>query len=299
MKMLLRLLLCVVAPLLSAEAGPARKLLEEGLLASEQGNHAEAAEAFEKASEAAPEDELDPAIAYFNLGNTLKRIPERLPESTLAYEKAARTPDLDLQGKALFNSGNAWMEMGRQSMNGGDLAKAGKETTRAVELFRKSIQLDPADRDRKVNYELALRLEEELKKLQQQQQNQQQNQQQQDQQDQQDQQEQNQQNQEDQQSQQDQPQEQQGQENKEQDKPQDQSEAPQEEEQEKQQSSGKNGQSEEQNQQEAEAPQPTPSEQMTQEEAMMLLESLREEENASREKMRLRLGRPEEVDKDW
>jgi hypothetical protein len=40
-------------------------------------------------------------------------------------------------------------------------------------------------------------------------------------------------------------------------------------------------------------------EDMSKEEAMMLLDAMKAEEAAMREKLRLRLGRPVPVDKDW
>ena len=40
-------------------------------------------------------------------------------------------------------------------------------------------------------------------------------------------------------------------------------------------------------------------EEMTEQEAIMLLDALREEERAARERMRLKVGEPVPVEKDW
>jgi cobalamin biosynthesis protein CobT len=277
------LLLAGLAAWGEQEPRDARALMEKGITAFEGGDPASAEAAFGDAAEAAKDEKLDPAVPTYNRGVAL--LEQGLPEqASSVFEEALHTGNLELQSRAYYNRGNAIMSTVEPQLQQEQLQPALDATTRALEMYERAISLAPADVDAKANFELAQQKKKQIEMLieqqppQQQQQNQDssedqsqdENRDQQQQQQQQDQQDQNEQQQ--QQPQPDEGEDQQGQENQPQ---------PQEAE-----------DGEEQQQQSA-------SEEMTEEEAKMLLEAMKEEEAAARERMRLQLGPPSPVSKDW
>jgi tetratricopeptide (TPR) repeat protein len=270
-------LLVSLALLPAGWADNPRQLLKDGTAAFENEDYAAAVEAFSEAGATAEDNGLDPAVALYNHSTALLK-QERHEEAANGFSQALSTTDLDLQSMAYFNRGNAQMRMAENRQQANEIEPALQAVEQALQMYENAMALKPRDTAPKINYELALLKREQLQQLQQQQQQQQQDQQ---------------------QDQQEQNQDQQNEDREEpQDQQQDQSSGPEEQEQEQQQQPQQQDQDEPSQGAEAEM-QPQASEEMTPEEAMMLLEAMKEEEQADREKMRLRLGRPVPVEKDW
>ena len=197
------------------------------------------------------------------------------------YMQALRSSDLDLQTKAYFNRGNALVEIAKQTGGQGKLEDAIKDLEEAGVMYENAMLLSPEDRDPKINYELALglkeQLEEQLRQMQQMQQ----------------------QGQEGEEGQEgDQGKEGQSGQNQEQGTEQ----APEGVEQEEQEGAGDEdgGQYEQISSSGEEAvPEDGEAERMTPEEAVLLLEAMKEEEQAHREMIRRKFGEDIPVEKDW
>ena len=273
----------------------ARQLETQGREAFENHSFDEAAAAFEQAAAAAAEGKLDAAVAHYNRSLALARLG-RHEEAAEAYVESLRTTDLQLQQPAYYNRGNALMAFAGAQETEETLEPALEAAREALAMFEKAITLDPGDTSAKTNFELALRKIEELEsRLEQQQQNQQ--------------------NEEDNESQEDQDQEsdqdnesdskdpQESEQKEDQDgQPDDQ----QDEQQDEQQDDQQDGQPESNSDNEQPPPdqgesqsQPRPSEEMTPEEAEMLLDAIREEEQSARERIRIKFGAGGPVEKDW
>lgn len=256
-------------PLACPAKDPARRALAEGMRQFEAKAYDQAAKAFEQAAQAAPQQKLDPAVAHYDEATALLEGGEA-QQAAEKYTAALRSTDLDLQGKAYFNRGNALAAMAGQEEQRGQLDMAGRALDEAVTMFENAILLMPRDADAKVNYELALKKKQELEQRKQQQQQQQ--------------------------GQEDQPK--QDQQEQEQPKPQDQQQQPQDQEQKGQQPQPEEQKGQEPQQQKQ--PQPSqPSEAMTPQEAAVMLDAMKQEEQATRDRMRLVIGQPEPVQKDW
>ena len=99
-------------------------------------------EEFEQASNKFLESQVQnpdhPEVAY-NLGNSDYRL-EKYEAALESYAKTiAETTDPALQQKSLYNSGNAWYQMG--------------DLDRAIGYYLKALELDPSDVDSKFNLE--------------------------------------------------------------------------------------------------------------------------------------------------
>lgn len=254
---------------LSNHADTPSEAMDRGRERYTQQEYIQALEHFTQAAETVEENELDPAVALYNLGNTYHQL-KKYEEAHRAYQEALATPDLSLQSKIYFNSGNTHMAQAEELEAAQQLEPALQSVTEAIARYQNAMRLDEKDIDPKHNYELATIRLEELKKLIEEQPKQQQDE---------------------------------GDENEEQEQEQEQQESGEQEE-EEQESSSEQNQQEDQEQDENQgeqqpAPQQRPPEEMTPEEAMLLLQALKEEEEANREQMRIKLGRPVPVDKDW
>jgi len=249
-----------------------RALLREGLSSYGKKDYEKAADQFDRAAGGAATNRLDPAVPLFNAANSLMQLG-RHEEASPRYQEALRSPDLALQGQAYYNRGNALYRMAEpsaappmpapQASGAGAGAQAIEE---ALRMYERALFLNPGDEDAKVNYELALRLKEQIQQQQQQQQQQKDQQQEQQQQDE--------------------------QKDQEQKKDQEKEDQPQEQQQDQ-------AQDEQQPQEEPSKQEPTPAEQMTPEEARMLLDRMKQEEQSYRDQLRVIIGRPVPVDKDW
>lgn len=263
-------LLCVAALIIGATeayADSARQSLSRGLKEYQSGNYEKAQKAFEQAADGAQDARLDPGTAHYNEGNAFFRLGQ--PEQAASkFMDALRSTDLSLQSKAFFNRGNALFRLADIAHAEGDMDTALQALEQALAMYENTMALDPGDQDSKINYELTLRKQEELKELQQQEKEEQD------------------QEQSDQQKQDQQQQQQQKQPEEQPDSP-DQPDEPE--------NTAEQQQEQENNAQQQESP----SEEMTPEEARVLLDAMRQEEQASRERYRMIHGTPAPVDKDW
>ena len=263
-----------------AETGPkdARALLKEGIAAFERGDAANAEAAFAGAAEATNSTKLDRAVPTYNQGVAL--LEQGLPEQASApFEEALRTEDLKLQSRAYYNRGNAIMSTVEPQVQQDQLQPALESTKKALEMYERAISLAPEDVDAKANFELAELKRKKIEQIIEQQPPQQQQQ--------------NQDSSEDESEQEQQEDQQPGDDQQEQ-----QDQQPQQGEDEQKQGEDQNEQPQPDESEEGKEQQQA-SEEMTEEEAQMLLEAMKEEEAAAREKMRLQLGQPAPVAKDW
>lgn len=282
-------LICGLAVPPAGWAATAREKMKMGAAQYEKGEYQSSAQAFDEAAQGAGVERVDPAAAFYNEGNALFK-QAQFDAAAEKYRAALQTTDLALQSKAYYNRGNALVGSAGILEQQQKLEEAGKSVDEALAMYENAMALASADEDVKVNYELALKKQEELKKKQEQQQQQQQQNKDQQKQDQKDQKQQDQKNQQDQQQKQDQQQQdQQKQDQQKQDQQkQNQSQKPEQQKQDQQQ--------QEQRQQ---AGEPEKAEAMTPEEAKMVLDSKKQEEQANRDRLRLIMGQPVPVDKDW
>lgn len=291
----LTLLLALLPALAFAEEEP-RTLLGSGAAAYQKQDYGTAITNFARAAAAAIPEKLDPAVARFNEGNALLRAG-RASEAGIAYEQALRTTDLGLQGKAYYNRGNALMADAEAKRAAGQFDGALKGIDEALAMYERSMLLNPRDRDPKQNHELAmLRREQVQEQKKQQEQQQDQNQNQQDKQQQQDKDQQKQDNQDPSKQDQNQQKNDQGQQNQQkdqqkQDAGQDQQKQDPQEADQQQDQPGQEGE-------------PHKADKLTPEEAALLLDAMKQDEQAQRREigallMRNKAGREQKVDKDW
>ncbi|MCX6996777.1 MAG: hypothetical protein NTV49_06750, partial [Kiritimatiellaeota bacterium] len=207
----------------------------------------------------------------------------RLGQMDAAAERLAealRTSDLSLQERACYNRGNALVGQGAAQRQQHKLDEAQKSLTEALSMYERAILLGPNDEAAKVNYELALRLKQELEQQKKQAQEQKKQPQSKDQPK--DQPEQQKQNAKDQQDKQPKPS---GQEPKNQ--PQQQNDP------------GDASRQPAQEKQAAPDDRDKKAQDMTPQEARQMLDALRQEEQAQRDRLPLNIGQHEPVEKDW
>ncbi|NKB22968.1 MAG: tetratricopeptide repeat protein [Kiritimatiellae bacterium] len=280
-------ILFLVGPVVSGLANPAQSAMKQGLEYYASGQYSEAAESFSEAGTLAKESTLDPATALFNKGNALYKTKQH-EEASEAYREALKTSDLTLQSKTYFNEGNNLFALADSQEKENRLQAALEAIKEAVAMYENAMQLDPKDEDPKINYEVAqIKIADLKERIEQQQQNQESSD-----------------DQEEQDQQQDSPEDhhpQDGQDQQQQDED-DEGQNSSEEDQNQENQDPSPAQGKEQDQesepQQSGEPQAAP-EEMTPEEAIMMLEAMREEEEAEREKMRVKLGKPIPVDQDW
>ena len=267
-------------------------------------NYAEAAEAFLKAASAASaadaDPALDPAIPTYNAGLAALAAGDYALATNLfaAPVPAGGKDDLRHQSEIAFNQGcllyrQAQDAMEEQAAGIPDLAAGGGVATAkapdatataeaAVQAFKRSILLDPDNLSAKQNYELALALKQQaMEQQQQQQQNQDQ---------------QSDKNDEEQQEQEQQQQKQSESEDTQENEQQQQQEEEQQQQQQEQQSSSSEENELEQQAQQSES---EDGEEMSAQEAEMLLDAMSDQEQSQRDRLHLMLGRPVPVEKDW
>jgi tetratricopeptide (TPR) repeat protein len=119
-----------------AAAVPRRavRLNREANRAYDDAKWPEAASLYDEAQGAAPES---PEIAY-NLGNALYR-QGKTGDAAAHLRRAAEASDPVLKQKSLYNLGNALHDLGELQM--------------AAKAYREALRLDPRDRDAKINFE--------------------------------------------------------------------------------------------------------------------------------------------------
>lgn len=253
-----------------AEVTNPRTLMERGQSAYEAAKFEEAARYFQEAAQAAEPTRLDPARAWFNRGNALFQQGD-YEGAADAYQQALRTADLALQQSAYFNRGTTWHAAAETTKATGELDAARQFVEQALDQYEQALTLDPHDVDAKRNHERAADLLEEIEQLIEQQP----------------------------------PQPDQAP-----DESPDREEDPDGEPDTDQQPDDEEGEDEPappeadpdappEDAPDPGEPMPDQFDEMTEEEAMLLLDALRDEEQETRDRMRMQLGEPEEVEKDW
>lgn len=282
----LALLALALAPAALAETPDARAAFAAGAQAFHNTNFPVAHSHFLAAADAAPTAKLDPAAAFYNAALAAYGAGD-FKGAADAFARAASGADLDLQARAFYNRGNALFHQATAADNAPalaarstqELATASATIGEAIQMFASAMALNPRDLDAKANYELAVLKQQELQQQQQQQQQQ------------------NQQDKQDQQDQQDQPQ------PPDQPNPQDDSQQPQPEDQKDQQQDQPQAAPDQAEAAAEDQPEPAAAEKsadtMTPEEAAMLLDAMKAQEQQQRDQLHPFLGRPEPVEKDW
>ena len=273
-----------------AEQPNARGSFEAGLQAFAASNYPAASNAFLEAAAAAPAEKLDPAAAYYNAGLAAYAGGD-LKAAADSFARAASGSDLALQSQAYYNRGNALFHqaggpaaamsaMPLPTMSTQELASAESSVGEAIQMYENAIALNPKDVDAKANYELAVLKQQQIQQQKQQQQDQQQ------------------------QNQDQQNQDQKNQDKKDQQQQEDQKDQQQKQEQQQQQQAEPQPQPENQpednpQQEEEQIEEDKPSEEMTPEEAAMMLDSMKAQEQSQRDRLHPFFGRPVPVEKDW
>lgn len=269
----------------------ARRSFKAGLQAFSSSNYPAASNAFLEAAAAAPEEKLDPAAAFYNAALAASEAGDAVAAADL-FERATTSTDLNLQAKAFYNRGNTLFQQAggpasplppTMPMPAPALEAAGDSIGEAIQMYDNAIALNPDDVDAKVNYELAVLKQQQIQQQQQEQQNQ-------------DDPQQDSEDKKDSDSQQDQdqqkgkgqppPQPEPNPEEKEQEQPPEPS-PQQEKEEQPREAQSQSGQA------------PDPSEEMTEEEAEMMLDAMKAQEQSQRDQLHPFLGRPIPVEKDW
>jgi tetratricopeptide (TPR) repeat protein len=98
---------------------------------------------------------VEPALIHYNRGVGHYRLSQP-QEAATAFREALRTPDIDVQGKAYFNLGNALYQTAQQSLDGGDVAASFRFFQEAATNYIQSMRLNAVDQDAKINYELTV-----------------------------------------------------------------------------------------------------------------------------------------------
>ena len=122
--------------LTSCEVNPAERN-NAGNDLYDQGNYADAVNAYQAAQVAAP----DAPEAYYNAGSALANTG-RLQSAVEALDQALKTADPELATKAYYNLGNVYFDMAQYD--------------KAIEAYREVLLREPDDADARHNYELAL-----------------------------------------------------------------------------------------------------------------------------------------------
>ena len=255
----------------SVRAADPRSVLDSGVEAYRARQFEAAQKAFSEAATNAASAQLDPAVARYDEGSAAYRLG-RADTAAERFAEALRTGNLPLQQRAWYNRGDALLGQMAAQQQQGKFEDAQKLAGEAATHFEQAILLDSGDVDAKVNYELSLRMQQEMEKQKQEQEKQQQQKQ-----------------------------------DQKQDKDKDKQKQDQQDQKQDQQSKPDDKQKPDQQQQDQKQPQQDQQQsqaekkdnEMTQEEALQLLNAMRQEEQAQREKLRMNLGQPEPVEKDW
>ena len=107
----------------------------------------------------------DPRL-HFNAGTAAYRNGQ-FDEAAKQFNQALTAPDLNLQGLAYYNEGNALFHLGEKIP---DPKKRNETWQKSLNDYQSTLKLNPQDNDAKFNYEFVKKKLEELKQQQQQQQ---------------------------------------------------------------------------------------------------------------------------------
>lgn len=160
-------------PALAAES-TARNAMKNAFRHYAASNYEAAARAFAEAAKSADGTRLDPAIARYNEATARLALGQPETSASIAQE-ALRSPNLEIQYRANFNRGLALYQWARDLAATNDLDAAAAAIEEALAMYKNAILLKPKDMESKANYELALKLKEEIERLKKQREQQQKN----------------------------------------------------------------------------------------------------------------------------
>ena len=162
-KIVLLVMIVFLAPATSFAARQPKREVKKGNLLYNKGSFKEALKKYEEALKIAPDSD----VVNFNLGNALYKT-EDYQGSLSHLEKSLLTDDASLKQKASYNLGNAKYKygIGQEESN---LQAAVDLLTQSLRHYEKAMELDPEDEDAKHNHEFVAKELQRLKeKLQQQ-----------------------------------------------------------------------------------------------------------------------------------
>jgi Ca-activated chloride channel family protein len=135
---------------LTAHAGSAADLNDDGNMAYLAGEYDKALSAYDAASVEAPES----PVIYFNKGAAFYQMGD-YAAATDAFEKAAlKTGDLQLEAKSRFNLGNCAFREGERQQDS-DLNKALEALTKSIQHYQEALDLDQGFVEAAENIEVA------------------------------------------------------------------------------------------------------------------------------------------------
>ena len=135
-----------------AYAGGFKGLNKQGIGLYEKGGYDEALVEYNKALTDKPES----AIINFNIGSARYK-KGQYDEAIKAYSKALISEDRKLEASANYNIANAKFRQG-QTKQAADLAGAIAEYKTALDYYKRAMELDPEDKDAKLNHEFVERM---------------------------------------------------------------------------------------------------------------------------------------------
>ncbi|HSJ33259.1 MAG TPA: VWA domain-containing protein [Longimicrobiales bacterium] len=133
--------------------------VEKGNRLYREGKYEEAAAAYQRVVESG---DASPQV-YYNLGTALLALG-RFDEADPHFQRALEGVDPELRERAFYNLGNRFLQDARAR---GDLREQGTLLDAAIEAYKRTLRIDPADVDAKWNLEMALREREENEQQQQ------------------------------------------------------------------------------------------------------------------------------------
>ena len=144
-----------------------RDAFHAGVQAFAASNYPAAMASFLDAAGRARPDGFDPAVAHFNAA-LAAHAAGQLDQATTHFANATASPSLDLQARAYYNRGRTLLQLARQSPPPSPSSKSSSGSSdssallhEAIRMFENAIALDPDDMDAKANYELAVRMQQE------------------------------------------------------------------------------------------------------------------------------------------
>lgn len=123
--------------------------VEKGNRLYREGKYEEAAAAYQRvvaSGDASPQ-------VYYNLGTALLALG-RYDEADTHFQRALEGVDPELRERAFYNLGNRFLQDARARA---DLREQGTLLDAAIEAYKRTLRIDPADVDAKWNLEMALR----------------------------------------------------------------------------------------------------------------------------------------------
>ena len=148
-----------VLALLLGTAGFGIGDVEKGNRLYREGKYEEAAAAYQRVVESG---DASPQV-YYNLGTALLALG-RYDEADTHFQRALEGVDPELRERAFYNLGNRFLQDARARS---DLQQQGTLLDAAIEAYKRTLRIDPADVDAKWNLEMALREREENEQQQQ------------------------------------------------------------------------------------------------------------------------------------